>query len=362
MTSSTYYNTSCAQAKDQNARQFIAKREKNPRLRQIRTDTDMVKENIQRKFEETNFEPRMRESISSVLAKRWRASNWIRPHLVKVAYEVVGGNQLNLTLPLMTASELFNISTYLANDVFDNKHGLGGTFDLDFFIASHRVFHLAVESILDLRGQVSAIKLNNLVASLSRANNEVYRGQLIDLNDLTFVTIDDVLNLPYEDYLAMYLQRCASLGGSTVKFCVSSGCELGDCAMQLQNNISNLGYIYGMLMQIVNDLSEFTTDQHLANYSDLKNKKITLPIYLVLKKYSVQARRISANSGELGNFISKKIFDDEIKREISSVIRDNWRNALDIMDKYPEMNLRNSFSLMYETVFRSKFTKHLLNT
>jgi hypothetical protein len=73
------------------------------------------------KIREINYD--LYKTVMFFIDKR-RQKLLLKPFLLRLSYEICGGNEWEEIIPACAAFELLNISSYQANSSFDNKVGI----------------------------------------------------------------------------------------------------------------------------------------------------------------------------------------------------------------------------------------------
>lgn len=261
--------------------------------------------------------------------------------------ELVSSQYNEVVLPLILISELFNISTYQTNYILDRKFFNSLKSPNNQLLYSYFSISMCYNIIKQL--PIDNNKKCNLFALLSSCNEKVYLGQNVDLNILSFTNIDVLKNKEYAVIEQLYLKRCELLGGSTINFPLLSPFMLADYYDEKQqNDFSQIGKIYGGLMQVLNDLDDFLN----SNNSDIKNGKIPCYLWDIIKKFNY-------NPGATINYLDTLHLEDKISiikaSGIELLIEKQFEHIENFYQKHQDLNLDNAFSIFYETIFRSNF-------
>lgn len=233
-------------------------------------------------------------------------------------YQLVGGNVTEEVIEACVAIELFNISTYQSNIAFDRKAGAIDTRARNSQFICSMLTLGAAERLLT----VSAEKLNSTATSdllmlLRKTNDDIYRGQFYDLHLLASTILDN--GITYEDYLKTYRLRCRLLGGRLISFCLQAGAILGGAEDPIIRNLDKLGEEIGTAGQMLNDLANLLPrrlvnsdlDGYQPSYSDLRNHKITYPLFdlwIHAKEHAEFVREL-LKRGDITDKDEEKLFD-----------------------------------------------------
>ncbi len=214
----------------------------------------------------------------------------LRDNAVRLGYEISGGDDWHDVAPVCASYELLNCSTYVINWIFDKKNGDRSDAEVnDLIMAGFHLRELAERVLYDY-GHV------RLVASISRINEAVYEGQHLDMNVLRvgnarqFPTIDE--------FLKVYERRCMMLSGVFY----GSALWAGSVVAKVPNeNLYSIASRMGQDGQAANDLGDFAVPDpgitviekpYKDQLSDLRQGKLTLPLFLMLTRASSQDRMI----------------------------------------------------------------------
>jgi len=267
-------------------------------------------------------------------------------------------------LPALTVSEIFNISTYQSNIVFDDKIKNETISNVNQFISSFVSYNIAVQMLQTL--DVSKEKVLECISILNECNKNVYEGQFIDLNVLVSKSASIILTMPEDEYLKLYLERCRKIGGTTVDTCASWAYIVsGKDNLNELSKLRKLFTTWGQLMQMANDLSDFTVfinQKDYVRYTDIRAGKITLPFYYILASMphdsalSFVDTMESYNDEDLDRFFQDYLYKDSpIIRKVFNVMRSLWRSCSHLM-KELDLN-REDFQFMFENAFLTKFSR-----
>ena len=124
----------------------------------------------------------------------------------------------------------------------------------------------------------SSNKLNDheklfLTKNISKSNYDVYLGQYIDQSILTDLKILDVSE---REYLKQYKNRCQYLDGTQIGVSFTNGSFKNEEGVK--EVIFQIGRSFGIMLQILDDFADF--NPQVKEYSDVKNGKVTYPIFL----------------------------------------------------------------------------------
>lgn len=287
-----------------------------------------------------------------VLRQRLEKEKLLRPFVSYMSFMATKRDYLlhkykEIVLPLMVVSELFNMSTYQTNYILDKKflYLLKNTNNqLLYSVFSMSICHSIIQQIeVDNQGKNSIWRL------LSECNEKVYLGQNIDINVLSFTNINELQSFEYKEIERLYLKRCMLLGGSTINFALLCSFKVeASYEKELFDDFSQIGDIYGGLMQLLNDLDDFLN----GNLSDIKNGKVSCFLWSIIKNHDYNQKRVLTFLEELSLSDKKDIIQ---KSEVRLLVERKFEQIELIYQKYSDLKLDNLFSIFYETIFRSNF-------
>lgn len=245
----------------------------------------------------------------------------LKPTIFRLLYEYSGGYNFNKYRKLACAFELINISSYQANTSFDNKVCAYDKEKKDLqFISSYLSREVANQYILELN--IEPYIKEKLFFEFSKINEKIYLAQHLDLNVLT-VNNFDYTSEDFNTYFNLYRTRCQLGSGYFSGVCASLACEIANNQKQSEL-VFEIFNQYGTLLHMINDLGDYLPMTKYKNkvyqdsYSDFKNGRLTLPLYLLLNKTELSVDDISIESikSEILPFIkqSKSIILKEYKQ------------------------------------------------
>lgn len=331
--------------------------------------TTQTKEYIKKFFSLEELESQVcRETVWDFYSKRYEKKIWLRPYLTATFYEHFAGEPFQEIIPFLAVSEVFNVSTYQSNLVFDNKISpqpinLEG---MNNFIASFISYNLANK--ITLKTSINAGTKVKILDLLNDCNKKIYEGQSIDLNVLICDNISWLLN-DEPAFYSLYEKRCELIAGASVMYCTQSAAILSnnendnslmECLVQLSNQ-------WGSMMQIINDLSDYVFINNTnERYFDVRADKLTLPLYLIMKQIGLQQSEDFINSlknmneKQLEDFFQLYLYvDSPIVKEIFGLLRNKWGKCKEYMN---QLQLEKEFSLgLFESAFLNKFSRRLFS-
>lgn len=215
----------------------------------------------------------------------------LRPYLVRLGYEVAGGGNWEAIAPVCAASEVLNISTYQANLAFDGKLNTVTHTDRAAQFACSMVSIGLAGRLLDECPAIAGI-VSPIVSDMIAVNADLYRGQSIDLFQLTVARLADPGN--FSATRRLYHERCRLLGGELTRWCLMAGALLCDSDSTCLTVLREIGTLMGTAGQMVNDIGDFVAiapdsglppnGRYQKLFSDIKNGKATLPTIYAFEK------------------------------------------------------------------------------
>lgn len=199
----------------------------------------------------------------------------LRPMLSYLGYSFAGDNESTADV-LSAVSETTNLHLYAFNYLLDNKQQQVSANRLPLLLNAGQMFSDLTLKLL-CSSQIEPGCTVQIINRLSQEITRTCRGQLLD-SDVS----DDFL-LAERDYIGKYITRCSLLSGPMYGFSIWSGMKAGGCDDQLCDVGYSIGYNIGVALQIVNDVSDFSTLKS-DHYSDFANNKPTLAVYCLKKQ------------------------------------------------------------------------------
>ncbi|NOR45622.1 MAG: hypothetical protein GQ534_08570 [Candidatus Delongbacteria bacterium] len=283
----------------------------------------------------------------------------LKPFLLRYSYEICGGkNWEQEIIPFCAVFELLNISSYQANSSFDNKLSIFTHDDKNSqFLASVITRELCLEILSESKDKHK----NNVITvrdSLSKSNKFMYIAQHYDLNLLKISNLNKYLN-DEPLYMKDYFNRCYYGTGIFNGQCTFIGGLLAGANNEQLEAIKNFGESYGIGLQIINDLADFvppgtgeiTEKVYKDQFSDLKNGKLTLGMYQILKIKKKETDWIFErirNSDQFSNKDMVEISNIVVKENISDLVKSH---STDYANRAKE----------YLSIFPNSEAKYLLN-
>lgn len=333
--------------------------------------TSVVKENIKKFLNAKDIVQMpigLNQNFMFLYKQRLNSDIWLRPYVCAMILKQYGylydNNQIHADIiPALMAAEVFNISTYQSNIVFDDKINNKSVRNVNQIISSF--ISLNIASILLSNLHIDAQLQVECINKLNYNNNLVYQGQYIDINILTTDNFEAIRQMPFEQYIDLYMKRCELIGGTTVENCAYWACKIANITdSHYIETICRLFRTWGQIMQMVNDLSDFAyiIDRKYIRYTDVRAGKITLPLYLILRSGCKDVANEIMNNIPIRDdrdlyLIFKKYLykDSQIIQSIYALMREKWAECNTLI---MELQLdKKIFSFMFENAFLTKYSR-----
>jgi geranylgeranyl pyrophosphate synthase len=261
------------------------------------------------------FDNRVMPCLSFFFDKRIKTPCLMRPFLVKLAYEVMGGKNTDEILPVAAIAEFINISSYQANSALDGKYGIFTKLEKDNQVIASMITLEMVEKILCNIDCTTVIK-DRIRRLYYEANRYMYYGQFYELNTLNWRNLN-FNKLTLDEYLEIYIQKCDYLGGTFFENVAISGAVLAtDDEIQIEY-LGNCARNFGIGLGIINDMSDYLPSKYpyvfpsyktsVDQYSDVKNGKIFLPVFYALKYGNFEQREHVIKILTSGNTLEEEL-------------------------------------------------------
>lgn len=307
----------------------------------------------------TDMEKDLRQSMDLILSKRL-SGLLQKPYLYLLCVSILGDEINEQDYDSAAAIELLNIATYQENTAIDSKFRT-----LTHLQKSRQYICAALtrewaNTLLESNISSRHDNLRNVVNLVSTVYAKVNAGQILDLN----MTIDD-LNLSEEEYLAKYLRRCELLSGVF-------NSKIATIAAQIHEKDENLDLeaglkAFGIGLQITNDFGDnifFTTDafrtrSYQSPFSDLRNGRLTYPLYIFLKEKEDYIKFISMNQkmqneNLLANFGTVFIQSSAMEKT-RQLIRGFYRKAISHFQRLERSKSRDRLMTLTSILLWNKY-------
>lgn len=234
--------------------------------------------------------------------------------------------------------EMLHWATLIHDDVVDEAYIRRGELTLGAMIRSKSA--VLVGDYLFTKGLSMAARTENFqaIVAATRTIEEVVEGELMQSEHAS------KLSTTREDYFEIIRLKTAVLIASASQ----SGAESVGATQEQIADMYALGEMIGFAFQIQDDILDFSSTQIIgkAKYNDLRERKITLPlIYAMEKSGKVDAlrhlRRASTDPRSLEWLVSFIKKNGGIEHS-QNVMRELHGKAIEILDKYPDSEVKRS--------------------
>lgn len=313
----------------------------------------------------------LKKEMLYMYKRRFNKNVWLRPFVVSTVADYFAKKDISKDIILaITAAEVFNISTYQTNLLFDDKINDSNISWINQVSVSMISMSIANKMIQDLNCKPwKKLELLNL---LNKNNWEVYVWQNIDLNTLLIKNADRILNMWETEYLKEYRERCDYMWWTTVENCAAWWYILWSENIDTEK-LDKLKLLFRKrwwIMQKINDLSDFVVfsgeNKDLARYTDVRAWKITLPFYYILKSLNEEERQECLDNIKnwdkwyLDSFFQKYLYkNSDVIKKVLAVIMEEWDECKKLIkDLWLEAK---HFQFMYNNIFFTKFTREFFD-
>ena len=238
----------------------------------------------------------------------------LRPFLSHLMYEICGGSGYTPTLGAV--SEANTLHLYSDNWLIDNK-------SVGVNCAKLTLASFAFDDVTrDLVSKLDLVPNDELLVlkTLHESNRVSYTGQVQDTEELVDAKYETLQS--QSEFMHAYMKRCMLLN-APYGFSFWLGSMTAGANIKFQSACINLGHCLGAGLQMINDLSDFSP-KNPHRFSDLKEGKLTLPIWLK-KSYP-------------------SITDVEIMQKVRGEVAACHNEAMTIMNIFPECGAKNALS------------------
>jgi octaprenyl-diphosphate synthase len=320
---------------------------------------EQIKEPIA--FEMELFEQKFQLSMSTKVALLNRITHYIvnrkgkqmRPMFVFLVAKILNNGEVSeRTYRGASVIELIHTASLVHDDVVDDSNRRRGFFSINA-LWKNKIAVLVGDFLLS-KGMLLCIDNNDfdLLKIISLAVREMSEGELLQIEKARRLDITEEI---YYDIIrqktATLIAACCSLGAASVK---PNSLEV--------EQMRKFGELIGMAFQIKDDLFDYGEEKiGKPTGIDIKEQKMTLPLIHVLNNISKK------DADWLINSIKKHNKDKRRVKEVIGFVKANGgleyaiskmkffqKEALEILQKYPKTEFRNSLELMVNYVIDRK--------
>ena len=321
---------------------------------------EQIKQPIRKEME--LFEQKFASSMISRVALLNKITHYIvnrkgkqmRPMFVfLVAKMIAKNNEVNdRTYRGASVIELIHTATLVHDDVVDDSDRRRGFFSINA-LWKNKIAVLVGDYLLS-KGLLLSIDNGDfdLLKIISVAVKEMSEGELLQIEKARKLDItEDIYYEIIRQKTATLIAACCSLGA----------CSVNGSAMEVEN-MRKFGELIGMAFQIKDDLFDYGT-QKIGKPTgiDIKEQKMTLPLIYALNNSSKKEKAWVINSIKKHNKDSKRV------KEVISFVKAKegldyavlkmlsfQKQALSLLDDYPNSPFKNSLILMVNYVIERK--------
>ncbi|QRM89256.1 polyprenyl synthetase family protein [Lacinutrix sp. WUR7] len=312
-------------------------------------------------YEMELFEQKFQLSMSSKVALLNRITHYIvnrkgkqmRPMFVFLVSKMVSNGEISeRTYRGASVIELIHTATLVHDDVVDESNRRRGFFSINA-LWKNKIAVLVGDYLLS-KGLLLSIDNNDfdLLKIISIAVREMSEGELLQIEKARKLDITEAI------YYEIIRQKTATL--------IAACCSLGAASVKPESEhvetMRKFGELIGMAFQIKDDLFDYGKEQiGKPTGIDIKEQKMTLPLIHVLNHASKKDKKWLINSIKNHNKDQKRV------KQVIAFVKDNGgldyavakmkafqTEALQILQKYPENQYRNSLELMVNYVIDRK--------
>ncbi|MBR9758024.1 MAG: polyprenyl synthetase family protein [Algicola sp.] len=312
-------------------------------------------------FEMELFEQKFQLSMSSKVALLNRITHYIvnrkgkqmRPMFVFLVAKMLNNGEVSeRTYRGASVIELIHTATLVHDDVVDDSNRRRGFFSINA-LWKNKIAVLVGDYLLS-KGLLLSIDNNDfdLLKIISVAVREMSEGELLQIEKARKLDITETV------YYEIIRQKTATL--------IAACCSLGAASVKPNSpeveTMRKFGELIGMAFQIKDDLFDYG-DAQIGKPTgiDIKEQKMTLPLIHVLNNCSPKEKKWLINSIKNHNKDKKRV-----KEVIAFVKAHNGldyaidkmkafqKDALAILDRYPDSQFKDSLQLMVNYVIDRK--------
>ncbi|MCK5823472.1 MAG: polyprenyl synthetase family protein [Bacteroidales bacterium] len=282
-----------------------------------------------------------------------RKGKQMRPMLVFLSAKMLG--EINSsTYAAAALIELMHTATLLHDDVVDDAYQRRSFFSINA-LWKNKIAILMGDFLL-ARGLLLAVNNNEheLLKIVSVSVEQMSEGELLQIEKSRKLDITEKV------YFEIIGKKTASLISACAESGASSGSASNECIVAMREFGKNLGIAF----QIKDDLFDFQKVNNSGKPSgnDIQERKMTLPLIYALNVASEKERKSILRIVKRHNSNPKKV--DEVVQFVhknggidyaTSVMESYKQKALDILEKFPENEAKNSLrELVLYTTKRKK--------
>jgi octaprenyl-diphosphate synthase len=269
-----------------------------------------------------------------------RKGKQMRPMFVFFSADISGGIN-DKTYRAATLVELLHTATLIHDDVVDDSNLRRGFFSINA-LWKNKIAVLVGDYLLS-RGLLLSLDNDDfeLLRVVSNATKEMSEGELLQIEKARKLDIKE------DVYFEIIRKKTASLIAS----CCACGASSASASKENIERMHSFGENVGMAFQIKDDLFDFSSDGSIGkpNGTDIKEKKMTLPLIHMLSNMSNAERRRIINIVKNHNDEPHKVAEVINKVNNSKGIdysekkmKEYKDKALTILNQFPASESRSS--------------------
>jgi octaprenyl-diphosphate synthase len=307
------------------------------------------------------FEQKFQISMSSKVALLNRITHYIvnrkgkqmRPMFVFLVSKMIANGEVSdRTYRGASVIELIHTATLVHDDVVDDSNRRRGFFSINA-LWKNKIAVLVGDYLLS-RGMLLCIDNNDfdLLKIISIAVREMSEGELLQIEKARKLDITEAV------YYDIIRQKTATL--------IAACCSLGAASVKPDSDhvehMRKFGELIGMAFQIKDDLFDYGNAKiGKPTGIDIKEQKMTLPLIHVLNNCSKKKKHWLINSIKNHNRDKKRV------QEVVAFVKEQGgldyaiakmkafqAEALELLNKYPRSEYKNSLELMVNYVIERK--------
>jgi len=307
------------------------------------------------------FEQKFYESMQSKVALLDKVTRFIvttkgkqmRPMFVFLCAKLIG-NVNEKTYRGASMIELIHTATLVHDDVVDESFKRRNFFSINA-LWKNKIAVLVGDFLLSKAVLLSTDhKDYDLLSVISRTIREMSEGELLQLEKARKLDITE------DVYYEIIRQKTATL----IAACCEIGALSNDADENLAKKMMEFGTFTGMAFQIKDDLFDYLSSNVIGKPVgiDIKEQKMTLPLIHSLKIASETERKYFFNTIKRYNNDQKRV--KELIAFVKSSggldyaitkMKDFQQKAKDILNEFPDSEVRKSLHMMLDYVIERKF-------
>ena len=277
----------------------------------------------------------------------------MRPMFVFLIAKMVNNGEVNeRTYRGASVIELIHTATLVHDDVVDDSNRRRGFFSINA-LWKNKIAVLVGDYLLS-RGLLLSIDNGDfdLLRIISVAVREMSEGELLQIEKARKLDItEDIYFEIIRKKTATLIAACCAMGAQSVK-----------AAKKDVTKMRKFGELIGMAFQIKDDLFDYGEEKiGKPTGIDIKEQKMTLPLIYTINNVSDKEKRWLINSIKNHNKDKKRVKEviDLVKKTggmeyAISTMKNYQKEALSILNQYPQSQFKDSLELMVNYVINRK--------